>query len=124
MDDVRADDGAADDTWVNVRLSLGRSHAKKAADIRDLLADRTGLTGRAVRNLTVGDRDTEFQIGRRTWERVSQALRGVVIDGVAADVTLLTVDPPPETAGAAEAAATDEVAGTTSTEGAEPVLAP
>jgi len=85
---------AADDTWVNVRLSLGRSHAKKAADIRDLLADRTGLTGRSVRNLTVGDRDTEFQIGRRTWPRLARAFGGVTIDGVSVDVTLLTVDEP------------------------------
>jgi superfamily II DNA/RNA helicase len=107
---------AADDTWVNVRLSLGRSHAKKAADIRDLLADRTGLTGKSVRNLTVGDRDTEFQIGRRTWPRLARAFGGVTIDGVSVDVTLLTVDEP--------TAAADEFPGATEASTSEPTIDP
>ncbi len=83
-----------DDVWVDVRLTLGRSHAKKAADIRDLLADRTGLTGKSVRNLTVGDRDTEFQVGRRAWPRLAKAFTGEAIDGFVVDVTLLTIEAP------------------------------
>jgi len=147
-DDFGADVSSnVDDDWVNVRLSVGRSHAKKAADIRDLLADRTGLTGKSVRNLTVGDRDTEFQIGRRSWARLARAFgSGVVIDGVTAEVTLLTVDPAQTDATGSEATDTSdatadvpadsstellpdgvpeaELPAATSVEGADPASAP
>lgn len=86
------DSVASDDTWVAVRLSLGRSHGKKSAEIRDILADRAGLTGRAVRNLTVGERDTQFQIGSRSWPRVARAFAEVVVDGVSAGVQLVDDD--------------------------------
>jgi ATP-dependent RNA helicase DeaD len=125
---VRGDFGAdapgngGDDEWVNVRLSVGRSHAKKAADIRDLLADRTGLTGKSVRNLTVGDRDTEFQIGRRSWARLARAFGpDVVIDGVTAEVTLLTVLEPVPDAGADAANTNSESIDAVSEAAAAPV---
>ena len=115
---------ATDDTWVNVRLSIGRSHAKKAADIRELLADRTGLTGKSVRNLTVGDRDSEFQVGSRAWARRARAFVGVVIDGVTAELTLLSPDPALAVPEVSDVVITPELAAPESGDSSDPVSAP
>ena len=68
--------------WVTVRLTIGRAHARKAADIRDLLADRTGLSGKSVRNLTVREQDTELQVAASAWPRLARAFTGAPIEGV------------------------------------------
>ncbi len=78
--------------WVTVRLSIGRAHARKAADVRDLLAERTGLSGKAVRNLTVREQDTELQITASAWPRLARAFTGAAIEGVAVSAELLVDD--------------------------------
>jgi hypothetical protein len=82
------DDSDSDDL-VTVRLNLGRSHDKKAANIRDLLAQKAGVAGRKVKNLTVGDRDTEFQIGRSLYEKLASTLGGVTCDGIVLAIDLV-----------------------------------
>jgi hypothetical protein len=82
------DNGDSDDL-VTVRLNLGRSHDKKAANIRDLLAEKAGVAGRKVKNLTVGDRDTEFQIGRALYDNLVSSLGGVTCDGIVLAIDLV-----------------------------------
>ena len=69
-----------DASFVSLRLNIGRKHGKKAAHIRELLDSQLGLSGKAVRNLTVGDASTRFRVSERNVERVQQTLGGYQLD--------------------------------------------
>jgi hypothetical protein len=121
-----------DGDWVTVRLTIGRAHARKAADVRDLLADRTGLSGKAVKNLTVREHDTELQVAASSWPRLARAFTGAAIEGIAVSAELVsqTEEPsePHEAAmdlepSAPHEAAADEDAASSDGEAVEPAPA-
>jgi superfamily II DNA/RNA helicase len=110
-----AEDDAA---FVSVRLSIGRKHGKKAAHIRELLDTQLGLSGRAVRNLTVGDASTRLRVSEQNFNRLVATIGGQVLDGHEIAVTLIELPP------ADEASASDEAAATASTEAPSESSAP
>ena len=54
-----------EEDFVRVRLNVGRKHGKKAAHIRELLAESFGLARKAVRDLTVGEASSRFRLGAK-----------------------------------------------------------
>ena len=70
--------------FVLVRLNVGRKHGKKAAHIRELLAETFGLARKAVRDLTVGEASTRFRLGELALARLEELIVGFELD----DITL------------------------------------
>jgi superfamily II DNA/RNA helicase len=68
-----------DASFVSLRLNIGRKHGKKAAHIRELLDTQLGLSGRSVRNLTVGDASTRLRVSEQNFARVQETLGGYVL---------------------------------------------
>lgn len=68
--------------FVRVRLNVGRKHGKKAAHIRELLAESFGLARKAVRDLTVGEASTRFRLGAMALARLEELIVGFELDGI------------------------------------------
>ncbi len=63
-------------SYVAAVLNLGRQHGLKSADVRVLLADRAGLTGRAVRDLTVRETDTLLRVDAARAQEAERSITG------------------------------------------------
>ncbi|MEM6295246.1 MAG: DEAD/DEAH box helicase [Myxococcota bacterium] len=87
-----------DGPMVTVSLNVGRSHGKKSAHIRELLASDFGLEGRSVRNLTVKETLTEFRVTTTAHESLKAAVLGYVFDDIELELTLIEGPEEPETA--------------------------
>lgn len=97
-----------DGDFIHCALNVGRIHGKKSAHIRELLASDFDLTGKSIRDLTVGDEMTSFRIGVASYERLSAGLLGYVFDDV--ELVLTRLDPPEARTEAAEASPPPPVA--------------
>ncbi|MCA9712765.1 MAG: hypothetical protein KDK70_43450, partial [Myxococcales bacterium] len=65
-----------EDSFVRVRLNVGRKHGKKAAHIRELLAESFGLARKAVRDLTVGEASSRFRLGQKALVELERLVVG------------------------------------------------
>lgn len=72
--------------FVRVRLNVGRKHGKKAAHMRELLAETFGLARKAVRDLTVGEASTRFRLGELALARLEELIVGFELDGISLTV--------------------------------------
>ena len=86
--------GNDDGPMVTVALNIGRSHGKKSAHIRELLASDFGLEGRSVRNLTVKETTTEFRISTAAHDGLQAAVLGYVFDDIELDLALVEAAEP------------------------------
>lgn len=77
------------EAFVKVCLSVGRAHGKKSAHIRELLANDFDLSGKLVRDLTVGDELTHFRVSRHHYSRLAEGMLGYVYDDVELVLTRL-----------------------------------
>lgn len=67
--------------FLRVSLNLGRSHGCKSADIRGLMKDKAGLSGRTVRDLTVRDTDSLFRVPENRFDESASAINGMKFEG-------------------------------------------
>lgn len=81
--------GAEDGPMVTVALNVGRTHGKKSAHVRELLASDFGLEGRSVRNLTVKETLTEFRVSTTAFESLKAAVLGYVFDDIELELTVI-----------------------------------
>lgn len=121
--------GADDGPMVTVALNVGRTHGKKSAHVRELLASDFGLEGRSVRNLTVKETLTEFRVSTTAFESLKAAVLGYVFDDIELELTVVeaaeqeaapaAADPEvaPPSAEASEAAVPDAAVLTNASEG-------
>jgi hypothetical protein len=99
--------GADTGPMVTVALNVGRTHGKKSAHVRELLASDFGLEGRSVRNLTVKETLTEFRVSTTAFESLKAAVLGYVFDDIELELTVVDAA---ELETAPEAAAPEAVA--------------
>ena len=85
--------GNDDGPMVTVALNVGRSHGKKSAHIRELLASDFGLEGRSVRNLTVKETSTEFRVSTAAHDGLQAAVLGYVFDDIELELSLIEAAP-------------------------------
>lgn len=100
--------GVEDGPMVTVSLNVGRSHGKKSAHIRELLASDFGLEGRSVRNLTVKETLTEFRVSTSAYDSLQAAVLGYVFDDIELELTVVEAAPEPEPATETAASASEE----------------
>lgn len=77
---IEREASAQDAVFVTVELNIGRSHGRKASDIRGLLQKRAGLKGRAVRDLTVRAESTVFRVAEPRVEPLTGSFAGFELD--------------------------------------------
>ena len=73
---------------MRVSLNIGRKHGQKSADIRAILKERAGLTGRTVRDLTVRTATTLFRVSQARVEMLQEGVRGFEVADTLLEVTL------------------------------------
>ena len=101
---IEAEAKSDDVEFVALQLNIGRNHGQKSADIRELLRKHAGLTGRAIRDLTVRSDSTLFRAAEPRFESLQKAFVGIHVGDIALEVSsaeedtgleALRVPPPP-----------------------------